>query len=298
MRFFHETNFDFVGWRRKAFLISGVLILVSVVSLVVKGGPALSVDFRGGVVIELKFRDPISTEAIRSALDRAGYGKSEILNLGTPKEFLINAEAAVDKDVTSIIKSSISQAAPDNPYEVLREEMVGPKVGKELARKAIWATLFSLGAMLVYIAWRFEFRFGVGAIASLVHDAVTVIGLFSILNKEISMAVIAAILTLIGYSVNDTIVVFDRIREDLKKYHRDPLEIVINRAINETLSRTVITALTVFIVVVFLYIMGGEVLRDFSFAMLYGVVTGCYSSVFVAAPILVEWNLRSPMRRR
>jgi len=298
MRFFHETNFDFVGWRRKAFLISGVLILVSVVSLVVKGGPALSVDFRGGVVIELKFRDPISTEAIRSALDRAGYGKSEILNLGTPTEFLINAEAAVDKDVTSIIKSSISQAAPDNPYEVLREEMVGPKVGKELARKAIWATLFSLGAMLVYIAWRFEFRFGVGAIASLVHDAVTVIGLFSILNKEISMAVIAAILTLIGYSVNDTIVVFDRIREDLKKYHRDPLEIVINRAINETLSRTVITALTVFIVVVFLYIMGGEVLRDFSFAMLYGVVTGCYSSVFVAAPILVEWNLRSPMRRR
>ena len=298
MRFFHETNFDFVGWRRKAFLISGVMILVSVISLVVKGGPALSVDFRGGVVIELKFRDPISTEAIRSALDRAGYGKSEILNLGTPKEFLINAEAAVDKDVTSIIKSSISQAAPDNPYEVLREEMVGPKVGKELARKAIWATLFSLGAMLVYIAWRFEFRFGVGAIASLVHDAVTVIGLFSILNKEISMAVIAAILTLIGYSVNDTIVVFDRIREDLKKYHRDPLDIVINRAINETLSRTVITALTVFIVVVFLYIMGGEVLRDFSFAMLYGVVTGCYSSVFVAAPILVEWNLRSPMRRR
>jgi preprotein translocase SecF subunit len=298
MQLFRETHFDFVAWRRKAFLISGVLIAASIISLVVKGGPALSVDFRGGVILELKFQQPITTEAIRSALDQAGYGKSEILNLGTPTEFLINAEAQADKDVTAVIKSAISQAVPANPYEVVREEMVGPKVGKELARKAIWATLVSCAAMMVYIAWRFEFRFGVAVVVSLVHDVVTVVGLFSILNKEISMAVIAAILTLVGYSVNDTIVVFDRIREDLRKYHREPLEKVINAAVNETLSRTVIVSFTVFIVVVILYFMGGEVLRDFSFAMIYGVVTGTYSSVFVAAPVLVEWNLRSPMRRR
>jgi preprotein translocase SecF subunit len=298
MRFFRETHFDFVGWRRKAFLISGTLIVISIVSLVAKGGPKLSVDFKGGVILELTFQQPVSTEAIRSALDRVGYGRSEIVNLGDPREFLIRAEAAADKDVTSIIKSAISESIPGNPYEVVREEMVGPKVGKELARKAIWSTLIACGAMLVYIAWRFEFRFGVAAIVSLVHDVITVVGLFSVFNKEISPVVIAAILTLIGYSVNDTIVVFDRIREDLRKYHREPLETVINNAINETLSRTVITAFTVFLVVVVLYIIGGEVLRDFSFAMLYGVVTGCYSSVFVAAPILVDWNLRSPMRRR
>jgi preprotein translocase SecF subunit len=298
MQLFHETHFDFVGWRRKAFLISGTLIALSIGSLIVKGGPKLSVDFKGGVVIEMTFQQAVGTEEIRSALDRVGLGRSEIVNLGQPTQFLIRAEAAADKDVTSEVKSAISQALPNNSYEVVREEMVGPKVGKELARKAIWSTLIACGAMLVYIAWRFEFRFGVGAIMSLVHDVVTVVGLFSIFNKEISPAVIAAILTLVGYSVNDTIVVFDRIREDLRKYHREPLETVINNAINETLSRTVITALTVFVVVVVLYIIGGEVLRDFSFAMIYGVVTGCYSSVFVAAPILVEWNLRSPMRRK
>jgi len=298
MQFFHETHFDFVGWRRKAFAISGVLIIASIISLVVKGGPKLSVDFKGGVVLELTFQQPVTTEVLRSALDRVGYGRSEIVSLGTPTQFLIRAEAEANKDVTSIIKSAISQALPSNPYQIVREEMVGPKVGKELARKAIWSTVIACGAMLIYIAWRFEFRFGVGAIASLVHDVITVVGLFSILNREISPAVIAAVLTLVGYSVNDTIVVFDRIREDLRKYHREPLETVINNAVNETLSRTVITAFTVFIVVLVLYIMGGEVLRDFSFAMLYGVITGCYSSVFVAAPILVEWNLRSPMRRR
>jgi preprotein translocase SecF subunit len=298
MQFFHETHIDFVNWRRKAFLISGLLILLSIISLVAKGGPALSVDFRGGVILELRFHQPVTTEAIRSALDRAGYGKSEILNLGTPTDYLINAEAKTKQDVTADIKSAITRSIPENPYEILREEMVGPKVGKELARKAIWATVISCGAMLVYIAYRFEFRFGVGAIASLVHDVVTVVGLFSIFNREISPAVIAAILTLVGYSVNDTIVVFDRIREDLRKYHRDSLEVVINRAINETLSRTIITSFTVFIVVVILYFVGGEVLRDFSFAMIYGVVTGTYSSVFVAAPVLVEWNLRSPMRRK
>ncbi|HVP57962.1 MAG TPA: protein translocase subunit SecF [bacterium] len=298
MQFFHETHFDFVGWRRKAFAISGVLIIASIISLVVKGGPKLSVDFKGGVVLELTFQQPVTTEVLRSALDRVGYGRSEIVSLGTPTQFLIRAEAEANKDVTSIIKSAISQSLPSNPYQIVREEMVGPKVGKELARKAIWSTVIACGAMLIYIAWRFEFRFGVGAIASLVHDVITVVGLFSILNREISPAVIAAVLTLVGYSVNDTIVVFDRIREDLRKYHREPLETVINNAVNETLSRTVITAFTVFIVVLVLYIMGGEVLRDFSFAMLYGVITGCYSSVFVAAPILVEWNLRSPMRRR
>ncbi len=298
MQFFRDTHFDFVGWRRKAFLISGTLIAASIISLVVRGGPALSVDFRGGVILELKFQQPITTEAIRSALDKAGYGKSEILNLGSPTEFLINTEAQADKDVTSILQSAISQAVPDNPYEIMREEMVGPKVGKELARKAIWATLISLGAMMVYIAWRFEFRFGVAAIASLLHDVITVVGVFSILNKEISPAVIAALLTLVGYSINDTIVVFDRIREDLRKYHREPLEQIINAAINETLSRTMITGVTVLMVVGILYFMGGEVLKDFSFTMIYGVITGTYSSVFVAAPVLVEWNLRSPMKRR
>ena len=299
MQAFKNANYNFIGFRRKAFLISAVFIAAGIISLIVKGGPALSIDFKGGTLIDLRFEKPVPVDAVRSALGTAGFGQTaELQTAADGRELIIKVPSEEGKDVTGLVKNVIRQTLPDNRFEVRSEEIVGPRVGKELGQKAIWATIFSLGAMLVYIAWRFEFRFAVASVVSLLHNVIAVVGLFSLTNKEISLAVIAAILTLVGYSINDTIVVFDRIREDLRKYHRDEFSTIINRSINETLSRTAVTGITVLFVLVFLYFMGGQVLRDFTFGMLFGIIIGTYSSIFVASPILVEWHLKSPMRRR
>ena len=298
MRFFGKTEISFVDRRRKAFLLSAIIIGAGLISLAVKGGPDLSIDFEGGVLVQLRFEKQVTTEELRSALDEAGYGKTEIQRFATGDEVLLRAVHAEEMDVAEAIKSSIAENMPDNPFEVRREELVGPKVGKELGKKAILAIVFALCAILVYLGWRFEFRFAVAAVAALFHDVLVTLGLFSLTGKEISLAVVAAFLTIVGYSLNDTIVVFDRIREDLRKYHRESYNGVINASINETLNRTVMTSLTTLIVVLFLFFMGGEVLRDFSFALLVGVLVGTYSSIFVASPILVEWYHKSPVRRR
>jgi preprotein translocase subunit SecF len=298
MRFFGKTHFDFIGRRRQAFMLSIIIIGAGLVSLLIKGGPDLSIDFAGGILLQLKFEKPVTTTDIRSALDDAGYGKSEIQTFARGNEVLIKTALVEGEDVTENIKTSIGEKFPGNPYEVRREELVGPKIGSELGKRAIWAIVFALGAILVYVGWRFEFRFAVAAVAALFHDVLLTLGLFSLTGREISLAVIAAFLTIVGYSLNDTIVVFDRIREDLRKYHRDSYVGVINASINETLSRTVMTSVTTLIVVLFLFFMGGEVLRDFSFALLIGVIVGTYSSIYVASPILVEWHGKSPVRRR
>jgi preprotein translocase SecF subunit len=298
MRFFGQTHLNFIRRRRLAFLLSAVIIGAGLISLAVKGGPDLSIDFEGGVVVQMKFRDPVTTEEIRTALSDAGYPNAEIQRFRTGNEVLIRAPHAESEDVSEDIKTSLAERFQDNPFEVRREELVGPKVGKELGKNAIWAIVIGLGAILVYVAFRFEFRFAVAAVAALFHDVLVTLGIFSLTGKEVSLAVVAAFLTIVGYSLNDTIVVFDRIREDLRKYHRERYEGVINASINETLSRTIMTSLTTLLVVLFLYFIGGEVLRDFAFALLVGVIVGTYSSIFVASPILVEWYHKSPQRRR
>jgi preprotein translocase subunit SecF len=298
MRFLGKTAVDFVGRRRKAFFLSGVIIVAGLVSLVVKGGPDLGIDFEGGTLIQLRFEHPIQVDMVRSALDEAGYGNLEIQTFASGDEVLIRAPYSEDEDVAETIKSSIEGTFTGNPFDVRREEIVGPKIGSELGRRALWAIIASLIAILGYIAFRFEFRFAVAAVAALFHDVLVTLGLFSLTGREISLPVVAAFLTIVGYSLNDTIVVFDRIREDLRKYHKDRYEGVINASINETLSRTIMTSVTTLIVVLFLFFMGGEVLRDFSFALMIGVIVGTYSSVFVASPILVEWHIKSPVRRQ
>jgi preprotein translocase SecF subunit len=298
MRFFGKTAINFVDRRRSAFLFSAVIIGAGLISLVIKGGPDLSIDFEGGILLQLKFEQPVTTEMLRSALERAGHGKSEIQTFALSNEVLIRAPYSEDEDVAEVIKVAVGETIQANPYEVRREEIVGPKIGGELGKKAVWSIVAALVAILAYIAFRFEFRFAIAAVAALFHDVLVTMGLFSLTGREISLAVIAAFLTIVGYSLNDTIVVFDRIREDLRKYHRESYNGVINASINETLSRTVMTSLTTMIVVLFLFFMGGEVLRDFSFALLIGVLVGTYSSIFVASPILIEWHLKSPVRRR
>jgi preprotein translocase SecF subunit len=298
MRFFGKTHVNFVERRRSAFVLSALIIGAGLISLAIKGGPDLSIDFEGGVLLHLVFSQPVETEALRGALQHTGHAKSEIQRFAPGKEVLIRAPLVEGEDVAESIKTAVTEGLPDNSFEVGREEIVGPKIGRELGRNAIWAIVAALCAILLYLGLRFEFRFAVAAVAALFHDVLVTMGLFSLTGREISLAVVAAFLTIVGYSLNDTIVVFDRIREDLRKYHRQKYDTVINASINETLGRTVMTSVTTLIVVLFLFFMGGQVLRDFSFALLVGVLVGTYSSIFVASPILVEWYHKSPRRRR
>ena len=298
MRFLKETNIDFIGKRKTALVISSVLILIGLISLVVHGGPNYSIDFLGGTSIELKFEKAISISDVRQVVAEAGFGNAEIKSFGAENEILIRVEEQESgTEITDAIKAKLSEAFPDNPYVVQLVEKVGPRIGAELRRAAVWAILMALFFILVYISWRFEFVFAVGAIAALFHDVLITLGVFSILRLEISLAIIAAFLTIVGYSLNDTIVVFDRIRENLKVLRREPYEKIVNISINQSLSRTVVTSLTTLIVVTTLFIYGGQVIHNFTFALLVGVVVGTYSSVFIASPILVEWEAKRQAKK-
>jgi len=288
-----RTNFDFVGKRKVAFAISIGLIAVGLISLVAHKGPAFSIDFAGGTLLQMKFEKDLSVQEIRASLDKIGWGDAEIQKFGEGKEFLIRVKKQeVGTKVGDQIKAVLIKDFPNNAFEVRREEKVGPKIGEELKGKAVWAIFWAMIGILIYITWRFEFKFAVGAIAALFHDVLITVGIFSILNKEISLAIVAALLTIVGYSLNDTIVVFDRIREDLALMRGQSYEAIINASINQTLSRTIITSLTTLVVVICLFALGGEVIRDFAFALMVGVAVGTYSSIFVASPVLIEWHSR------
>lgn len=298
MEFLVDAKFDFVSKRKAALVFSGVLILLGLGSLIVHKGPHYGIDFLGGTSIELEFEQPIAISDVRSAVSEAGYGKAEIKNFGAPNEILIRVrEQEAGTEISGAIKASISKAFPDNSYTVQLVEKVGPKIGAELRSSAFWAILIALLGILMYISWRFEFMFAVGAIAALFHDVVITLGVFSVLGLEISLAIIAAFLTIVGYSLNDTIVVFDRIRENLKVLRRETYEAVVNTSINQSLTRTIVTSLTTLAVVTILYFFGGEVIHNFAFALIIGVVIGTYSSIFIASPIVVEWEKRREAKK-
>ena len=293
MQFFKSTHIDFIGKRYKAAIASGILILISIISLIAHGGPEYGIDFKGGASLHVRFEKPISVGEIRGILSDVGQGNSEIKQLGMSPEFLIRIqESAAIGDLSDHLLTILAEKLPDNPYELLEKDTVGPKIGSELREAAIWAILASLGLILLYISWRFEFRFAVGAVIALFHDVIITLGIFSLLNLEISLTVVAAFLTIVGYSLNDTIVVFDRIRENLKIMRRESYEQIFNTSINQTLSRTILTSFTTLLVVVILFLFGGEVIHNFSFALLVGILIGTYSSVFIASPIVVEWHMR------
>ena len=292
MQFLKEPNINFVGSRKIAYFISGSLILIGLVSLILHGGPKYSIDFLGGTAIQLRFEKPVQVGQVRSALAELGLGNAEIKHFGASNEVLVRVltKQGAGQDITKQIVAKLKEKLPDNPVEVRRIERVGPKIGSELRRSAIYAVFFSLGLLLIYISWRFEFKFAVGAVVALFHDVMITLGIFSILGQEISLAVVAAFLTLVGYSLNDTIVVYDRIRENLKIFRRETYEAIINKSINQTLSRTIITSFTTFTVVLVLFLIGGEVIRGFTLALLIGVIVGTYSSIYVASPIVIEWQ--------
>ncbi len=298
MQFLTNPNFDFIGKRKGAIIFSLVLILIGIVSLILHKGPNYGIDFLGGTSIELRFEKEIAIADVRAALSKIGFGNAEIKNFGAENEILIRVqEQEAGTEISDAIKAKLSKSFPDNPYMVQLVEKVGPKIGAELRRAAVWAILIALFFILLYISWRFEFIFAVGAILALFHDVLITLGVFSVLRLEITLAIIAAFLTIVGYSLNDTIVVFDRIRENLKTLRRESYETIINTSINHSLSRTIITSLTTLIVVVILFIFGGEVIHNFAFALIVGVVIGTYSSIFIASPIVVEWQKRRELKK-
>ena len=293
-------HIDFVGKMKYAIIFSVILTVISVASVIFHGGFNLGIDFAGGSIIQVKFQRDMTADKIREALKSTKLESSIIQQFG-PNEFLIRtAESFHDQQLFQENVNKPLSAAFSKDYEIRRVEVVGSKVGMDFQRKAIFAVILSWLAMLIYIAWRFEFRYALGGIIALVHDVTILIGTISILNMEFTISILAAIFFIIGYSINDTIVVLDRIRENVKLNPRQTLAMTINMSINQTLSRTILTSFTVFLTVIALYIWGGPVLHDLSFSLLVGVVFGTYSSVFISCPIVLLFeNLRlSKMKRK
>jgi preprotein translocase SecF subunit len=305
MELFKNPSYDFMSKRYIMFGLSSLVIIVGIVSVIINGGLNYSVDFAGGSVLWLKFQQPVAVKAIRQKLAEINLGDSEIQMMGetatsgvSDEVIIRSAQTEEGKSSTEAIKNALRGAFPGNSFEILDEEFVGPKVGSELKGKAFKAIILSLLAIVAYVSWRFEFRFAIGAIVALAHDVLITIGIFSIFGKEMSLPVVAALLTIVGYSLNDTIVVYDRIREELKLLKRKTYQEIVNKSINMTLSRTIITSLTTLFVVLVLFIFGGHVIHDFAFALLVGVVVGTYSSIAIASPLVVEWQLRRPPKRK
>jgi preprotein translocase subunit SecF len=283
-----------VDWMRRrwiAYIISGSCVAISILSLILHGGPRYGVDFTGGTLLELQARPPLAIEAVRDAADRAGFQGAEIQRLDRPGQVLIRMGLSSEKDPGKRVSDEIQASHAGTQVEVLRVENVGPRVGNELRSAAVKAVLLALGLILIYVAIRYDWRYSFGAVVALFHDVFITLGAISLTNREVSLTVLAALLTIAGYSINDTIVVFDRIRERGRSLRRERPETVMNIAVNETLSRTIITSFTVFLTVLALLIWGGEVLHDFSFAMMVGVVFGTYSSVYVASALALETQL-------
>lgn len=312
VQWFKSAKYNFVGNKNKAFVFSGVLIVLTIVSLVApiypgRGiGPRLSIDFTGGTVVQLKFQNPVEGDlaTLRTIAAGLGYGKPEVKSIGRAADHELQIVIQGPKDRTVLadeIKAALTAQYGDNPFEVRRIEAVGPKVGSELGRAALLAILLSFLVIVIYVAFRFSLPFGVAAVIALIHDVLITVGVFSIANIEISLPVIAALLTIAGYSINDTIVIFDRIRENLSgSLSKQSFEDRLNSAINQTLSRTIVTTMTTLFTVVamgVLFMGTGDVVFDFSLALFVGMVIGTYSSVFIAAPVVVLWNRRWAIAR-
>jgi len=297
--FKHETRFDFMGKIKAAMTLSGIVILIGLGSIVFSGGLKYGIDFAGGTLVQLQFKSPPDIEVIRDGLKTIGLGESTIQEFGSKKDILIRVERSEEKleAVGAMVKRSLSGKFNSDEIIVERVEMVGPKVGRDLREKALLSILYAIIGIVIYISWRFEFQYAIAAIIALIHDVLVTMGAFSILDKEFTLVIVAAFLTIIGYSLNDTIVVFDRIRENLRRKGKLSLSEIINSSINQTLSRTLLTSGTTLLVVLALFFFGGEIIHDFSFALLVGVFVGTYSSIFIASVFLVYWASRKTAHR-
>ena len=289
-----ETNFDFMGKIKMTMTISGLVILIGLGSIALSGGLKYGIDFAGGTLIQLQFKTPPDIEVIRDGLKTIALGESTIQEFGSKRDILIRVQRSEEKleAVGSKVRNSLGEKFNKEDITIERVEMVGPKVGRDLREKALLSILYAVIGIVIYISWRFELQYAIAAIIALAHDVLITMGAFSILDKEFTLVIIAAFLAIIGYSLNDTIVVFDRIRENLRRRGKNTFVQIINASINQTLSRTLLTSGTTLMVVIALFFFGGEIIHDFSFALLVGILVGTYSSIFIASVFLVYWNSR------
>ncbi|MEO6696282.1 MAG: protein translocase subunit SecF [Ignavibacteria bacterium] len=301
MRIFENTNYDFLGKRKKFYMVSLTIIVVGFIILFTTKSIPLGIDFSGGTEIQLKFDKDVNISELREAMDNAGFLGMEIKTMGSDKDILLRTPLQEEGQLVSDkIQQGIKAKFPDEKFEVLRLDKVGPKIGAELRRNALFAVLFSLIAILIYLAFRFQFVFAVAAVIALFHDVLITIASIAIINAifpnlrlEFNQSMLAAFLTLVGFSSNDTVIVFDRIRENIKLFKNENILDVMNKSVNSTLSRTIITSGTVFLTVFVLFLFGGEVNRSFAVTFGIGIITGTYSSVFVASAIVVDWKERA-----
>jgi len=302
MRLIKETDIKFMSQSRFAYFLSGVLILAGLISMLLQGGPRLSIDFKGGTMVAVQFTEDMNVNDVRQSMRGVliegrshDFSRAEIKHFGSYKDISVRLPIGEEQpeDFPQLIVNHLYDSFPtvvpaDYNNFILSIEKVGPKIGAELSGKAVMAIVSALLLILIYISIRFEFKFAVGAIAALAHDILITIGIFSIMDYEISLPIIAAFLTIVGYSLNDTIVILDRVRENVKSMKRTSYSDMVDHSINDSLSRTIITSITTFIVVLILFLFGGEVIHYFAFAMMIGVVVGTYSSMYVACPIVVQ----------
>jgi len=295
-----DININFIGYVKGALIFSLIVICISLISLLIKGGPRYGIDFEGGTLVQVKFFNEVDISEV--ALDNLTIEGLSVQEFGEKEanEYLITMKKTTGEleGLSENVKTALKNRFGRESLEVRRVEMVGPKVGKDLRKKGMLAVTFSILGMLIYIWWRFELRFGVGAILCLIHDVTITLGALSLTNKAVDLPIIAALLTVVGYSVNDTIIISDRIRENLKKMSRGRLRDIVNKSINQTLSRTCITAGTTLMVVIALFFLGGEVIHDFAFTLLVGICIGTYSSIFIASPLLIVWERLFPKKKR
>ena len=300
LQIFVNANYDFVGKRRWFYLLSGGLVVLSLISILFRGGLTYGIDFTGGTLVQVRFDKPVSVETVRKGLDEISLGNGVIQQFGDAQEYLIRLHQAGDNPETlsKRVLAALGKASGGN-VEIRRLEFVGPQVGRDLQLQALYAVLAGMAGILIYVAIRFHFRDGVISVAAIAHDIIVTLGALSVTHREISLPVLAALLTIVGYSINDTIVIFDRIRETRAKGIRKGQNWadLVNAAMNQTLSRTVLTSFTVFLSALVLLLFGGEVLHDFSFALLVGVITGTYSSI-AAASLVMDWEMWSRARSR
>lgn len=296
MRLLTNVNINFIKLRRLSYIISGILMIASLVIILAKG-IKFGVDFTGGTQLQVKFTQPIKTEVLRNVLSKVGQADASIQSFGGSNEFLIRVEAGSSEDFTQQVLILLAQDLPDNPVVGYNEETVGPRIGRELRGKATLAVIVGLILILIYITIRFDFRYGVATVLALFHDVLIALGILVLFGREFTMPILAAFLTIIGYAVNDTIVVSDRIREDVRKMHKEKYKDVVNQAINRTLSRTIITS-SVILVAICLWIFGAPAIQDFAMIMTFGILLGTYASIFIVAQLVAQWEDWMPSRRR
>jgi len=288
-----DTRFDFIGKKKFTIWVSTIALLISLGSVFLHNGLKYGVDFAGGILIQIKFSQAVDISEIRNAMEAMGSKDAMVQKFGGENEFLIRVEKTGEdlEGMSKKIQASLQEQFKGKTLEIRRVEVVGPKVGKDLKTKALWAVGLSFAAILVFVAWRFkQVSFGLGGIAALVHDIIVTYGAISIAGLEYSLSLMAVILTIIGFSINDTIVIFDRVRENIKKMRKESLETVFNVSINETLGRTILTSGTVMMVVLILFFFGGPVIHDFALTLIVGLISGTYSTIYVASPVVLLWN--------